>query len=73
MRLNPHLAAMPGGYLFAEIARRVQAYEPRAPRPIIRLGIGDVTRPLPAAVTGFQVPKGVPLRSEFSFFATRRK
>ncbi len=51
MRLNPHLAAMPGGYLFAEIARRVQAYEPRAPRPIIRLGIGDVTQPLAPAIT----------------------
>ena len=51
MRLTPHLAAMPGGYLFAEIARRVQAYEPRAPRPIIRLGIGDVTQPLAPAIT----------------------
>ncbi|HMN20668.1 MAG TPA: LL-diaminopimelate aminotransferase [Ottowia sp.] len=51
MRLNPHLAAMPGGYLFGEIARRVQAYEPAAPRPIIRLGIGDVTQPLAPAIT----------------------
>lgn len=51
MRLNPHLAAMPGGYLFAEIARRVQACEATAPRPIIRLGIGDVTQPLAPAIT----------------------
>ena len=50
MHLNPHLAAMPGGYLFAEIARRVQAYEPTAPRPLIRLGIGDVTQPLAPAI-----------------------
>ena len=51
MRLNPHLVAMPGDYLFAEVARRVQAYAPSAPRPIIRLGIGDVTQPLAPAIT----------------------
>lgn len=50
MRLNTHLAGMPGDYLFAEVARRVQAFEPSAPRPIIRLGIGDVTQPLAPAI-----------------------
>lgn len=51
MRLNSNLIAMPGNYLFAEIARRVQAYEPAAPRPVIRMGIGDVTQPLTPAIT----------------------
>lgn len=51
MRLNNHLAGLPGNYLFAEIARRIQQYEPRAPRPLIKLGIGDVTKPLVPAVT----------------------
>ena len=46
MHLNTHLIHMPGNYLFAEIARRVNAYAPQAPRPLIRLGIGDVTQPL---------------------------
>ncbi len=51
MRLNACLAAMPGGYLFGEIGRRVRAYEPGAPRPIIHLGIGDVSQPLAPAIT----------------------
>ena len=37
-------------YLFAEIARRVKAFSEANPSaPIIRLGIGDVTEPLPEA------------------------
>lgn len=51
MRLNPHLAALPGNYLFSEIARRVRDYAPRAPRELIHLGIGDVSWPLVPAVT----------------------
>lgn len=40
-----------GSYLFAEIARRVKAYSAAHPNAdIIRLGIGDVTRPLAPAV-----------------------
>ena len=39
----------------------------------LEMGPPTLNRPLPAAVTGFQVPKGVPLRSEFSFFATKKK
>ncbi len=50
MRLNAHLAAMPGDYLFAEIVRRVRAFEARAARPLIHLGIGDVTQPLAPAI-----------------------
>ena len=47
MRINTHLANMNKAYLFAEIAAKVAAYsQEQPPREIIRLGIGDVTRPL---------------------------
>lgn len=39
---------------------------------LLELGSLQVNQPLPASVTGFKVPPGVPLRSEFSFFATRK-
>jgi outer membrane lipoprotein-sorting protein len=39
---------------------------------LLELGTLQVNQPLPATVTGFAVPSGVPLRSEFSFFATRK-
>ena len=52
MRINANLANLPAGYLFAEIARRVKEFSAAHPDAgILRLGIGDVTRPLaPAAV-----------------------
>ncbi len=47
MNVNAHIAGLPAGYLFSEIARRVKAYEAAHPgEKIIRMGIGDVTRPL---------------------------
>jgi outer membrane lipoprotein-sorting protein len=39
---------------------------------LLELGPLVVNQPLPAAVTGFKVPPGVPLKEEFSFFATRK-
>jgi len=39
---------------------------------LLELGSLQLNQPLPAAVSGFKVPPGVPLRSEFSFFATRK-
>jgi outer membrane lipoprotein-sorting protein len=39
----------------------------------LELGPLQVNQALPATVSGFKVPEGVPLRSEFSFFATRKK
>lgn len=51
MQVNHHIAGLPAGYLFAEIARRVKEYEAAHPGvPVIRMGIGDVTRPLAPAV-----------------------
>lgn len=46
--INNNYMKLPGSYLFAEIARRVAAYKEAHPEAdIIRLGIGDVTQPLP--------------------------
>jgi len=50
--LNPYLASMPSGYLFREIGQRIAAYERENPgKCVISLGIGDVTRPLPAVAS----------------------
>ena len=44
--LNENYLKLPGSYLFAEIARRVNHFKEENPEAdIIRLGIGDVTRP----------------------------
>jgi LL-diaminopimelate aminotransferase len=50
-RVNDHYLKLKSSYLFTEIARRVKAYAAAHPDArIIRLGIGDVTQPLPPAV-----------------------
>ena len=49
-RINENHLKLPGNYLFAEIAKRVGSFKNEHPEAkIIRLGIGDVTRPLPQA------------------------
>jgi LL-diaminopimelate aminotransferase len=49
-RINDNYLKLKAGYLFPEIARRVNAFTAEHPdAPIIRLGIGDVTEPLPEA------------------------
>ena len=51
MHVNPNYEKLPGSYLFAEIARRVKEYAAANPQTeLIKLGIGDVTRPLAPAV-----------------------
>ncbi|MCC8060199.1 MAG: LL-diaminopimelate aminotransferase [Clostridiales bacterium] len=48
-KLNEHYQDLKENYLFAEIARRVAVYQEAHPdQKVIRLGIGDVTRPLGA-------------------------
>lgn len=50
-QVNENYLKLPGSYLFSEIARRVNQFKEENPTAdIIRLGIGDVTRPLPVAV-----------------------
>ena len=51
-QINTNYQKLPGSYLFTEVGRRAAAYAAANPdRKLIRLGIGDVTRPLPPAVT----------------------
>lgn len=51
LKANPYFERLPGSYLFAEIARRIKEYTAENPQAdLIRLGIGDVTRPLAPAV-----------------------
>jgi LL-diaminopimelate aminotransferase len=48
--INENYLKLQGSYLFSEIARRVRQFQADNPQArLIRLGIGDVTRPLPAA------------------------
>jgi LL-diaminopimelate aminotransferase len=50
-RINDNFLKLKAGYLFPEIARRVNAFAAEHPdAKIIRLGIGDVTEPLPPAI-----------------------
>ena len=50
-KINDHYLKLRAGYLFPEIARRVRAFSEANPGArVIRLGIGDVTRPLAPAV-----------------------
>ena len=48
--INDHYLKLKAGYLFPEIGRRVAAFAKENPAArIIRMGIGDVTEPLPPA------------------------
>ncbi|MEA5391669.1 LL-diaminopimelate aminotransferase [Cyanobium gracile UHCC 0139] len=50
VQVNDSYLRLKAGYLFPEIARRVKAFTEAHPEAaVIRLGIGDVTEPLPAA------------------------
>ncbi|MBU0505119.1 LL-diaminopimelate aminotransferase, partial [bacterium] len=49
--VNSHYLKLKAGYLFPEIGRRVSSFLKDNPRAsLIRLGIGDVTQPLPQAI-----------------------
>lgn len=50
-KVNDNYQKLPGSYLFSEIARRTAAYSEEHPEAnLIKMGIGDVTRPLAPAV-----------------------
>ena len=47
LKVNENYLKLPGSYLFSEVARRIGAYTAACPQAqIIKLSIGDVTRPL---------------------------
>lgn len=51
-KINENYLKLQAGYLFPEIGRRVSAFVAANPgKKVIRMGIGDVTRPLVASVT----------------------
>ena len=56
IRINENYRKLASSYLFSEIAKRVAAFQAAHPdRSVIRLGIGDVTRPLtPSVVKAFR-------------------
>ena len=48
IRINENFTKLKASYLFSDIAKRVAAFQEANPqKPVIRLGIGDVTEPLP--------------------------
>ena len=50
-KINDNYLKLKAGYLFPEIGRRVRAFSDANPQAkVIRLGIGDVTQPLPPAI-----------------------
>ncbi|MFO8032233.1 MAG: LL-diaminopimelate aminotransferase [Desulfohalobiaceae bacterium] len=52
LKINENYLKLQASYLFADIARRVSKFQKENPeQDVIRLGIGDVTRPLPRACT----------------------
>jgi LL-diaminopimelate aminotransferase len=49
--VNEHYLKLPGNYLFADVAKRVNAFKASHPKTrVVSLGIGDVTQPLCPAV-----------------------
>jgi len=51
IRANENYNKLQASYLFSDIAKRVENFQQKNPKiPVIRLGIGDVTRALPQAV-----------------------
>lgn len=51
MQLNTHLQQMKDGYLFTEIINHTKAYQTEHPdTKVLRLGVGDITRPLPQPI-----------------------
>lgn len=51
IRLNNNFSKLQSSYLFVEISRRVNAHSEANPdRKLIKLGIGDVTNPLPPSI-----------------------
>ena len=59
IKVNEHYSKLMASYLFSDIAKRVSAYQDANPdNKVIKLGIGDVTKPLtPACLAAFH--KGV--------------
>ncbi len=55
------------------LPRQIQWVERSGDSWQLEFGALQINQSLPLAVTGFKLPEGIPLKSEFSFFATRKK
>ena len=52
MKVNHHALELEQSYLFSEVARRIRAFQAENPeRALLKLSIGDVTRPLAKIIT----------------------
>ncbi len=68
IQINQNYTKLPGNYLFADISRKISLYQQRHPdKPLIRLGIGDVTRPLAPAIIS-QLHQAVDEQAETATF-----
>ncbi len=56
IKINDNFTRLSASYLFSDIARKISDFKASHPdAPIIRMGIGDVTRPIcPAAISGLE-------------------
>lgn len=51
MKINQHYLALPENYLFSKVAAKTQQFQKLHPtRSLIKLSIGDVSRPLPGCI-----------------------
>ncbi len=59
LHINDNYLKLQASYLFADIAHRISVFQQKHPEcELIRMGIGDVTNPLPqACITAF-LPQG---------------
>lgn len=52
MKVNHHALELEQNYLFSEVAKRIRAFQAECPgRALLKLSIGDVTRPLSRVIT----------------------
>ena len=52
MKVNHHALELEQNYLFSEVAKRIRAFQSANPeRGLLKLSIGDVTRPLAKIIT----------------------
>lgn len=52
MKVNHHALELEENYLFSEVAKRIRNFQTANPgRPVLKLSIGDVTRPLSGIIT----------------------
>ena len=67
-QINENFIKIPATYLFSEIAKRVSKHKDENPTaPIIRMGIGDVSLPLPDAAVDAMIKAADEQRNASTF------